>query len=82
MLYHIFSRQIRRKSTPILRAQTSYRFVNFIPSFDNGKYMKLNKCYFVRDEVIIGWRKLHNEELHNLCSSPSTIRMIKPRRTR
>jgi hypothetical protein len=30
-----------------------------------------------RDEVTGGWRKLHNEELHNLCSSPSIIRMIK-----
>jgi hypothetical protein len=27
-----------------------------------------------------GWRKLHNEELHNLYSSPSIIRMIKSRR--
>jgi hypothetical protein len=26
-----------------------------------------------RDEVIGGWRKLHNEELHNLCSTPNTI---------
>jgi hypothetical protein len=30
-----------------------------------------------RDEVTGGWRKLHNEELHNLHSSPSGIRMIK-----
>jgi hypothetical protein len=29
-----------------------------------------------RDEVIGGWRKLHNEEFHNLYSSPSIIRMI------
>jgi hypothetical protein len=29
-----------------------------------------------RDEVIGGWRKLYNEELHNLYSSPSIIRMI------
>jgi hypothetical protein len=28
------------------------------------------------------WRKLHNEELHNLYSSPSIIRMAKSRRTR
>jgi hypothetical protein len=29
-----------------------------------------------------GWRKLHNEELHNLYSSPSIIIMIKSRRMR
>jgi hypothetical protein len=37
----------------------------------------------LRDEVILvgGWRKLHNEELHNLHSSTSTciIRIIKSR---
>jgi hypothetical protein len=33
-----------------------------------------------RDEVTGDWRKLHNEELHNLYSSPSTIRIIKSRR--
>jgi GH43 family beta-xylosidase len=30
-----------------------------------------------RDEVTGGWRKLHNEELHNLYFSPNIIRMIK-----
>jgi hypothetical protein len=35
-----------------------------------------------RDEVTGGWRKLHNEELHNLYFSSSIIRMIKPRRMR
>jgi hypothetical protein len=35
-----------------------------------------------RDDVTGGWRKLHNEELHNLHSSPSIIRMIKSRRMR
>jgi hypothetical protein len=35
-----------------------------------------------RNEVTGGWRKLHNEELHNLYSSPSIIRMIKSRSMR
>jgi hypothetical protein len=34
------------------------------------------------DEMIGGWRKLHNEELHNLYSSPSIIRMVKSKRVR
>jgi hypothetical protein len=35
-----------------------------------------------RDGVTGGWRKLYNEELHNLHSSPSIIRIIKSRRMR
>jgi hypothetical protein len=35
-----------------------------------------------RDGVTGGWRKLHNEELNNLYSSPSIIRIIKSRRMR
>jgi hypothetical protein len=35
-----------------------------------------------RDKVTGGLRKLHNEELHNLYSSPNIIRMIKLRRMR
>jgi hypothetical protein len=31
------------------------------------------------DEVRGEWRKLHNEELHNLYSLPSIIRMTEPR---
>jgi hypothetical protein len=31
-------------------------------------------------EVTEGWRKLHNEELRNLCSLTSIIRMIKSTR--
>jgi hypothetical protein len=33
-----------------------------------------------RDEVTGGWRKLHNEELRDFCSSPSIIRIIESRR--
>jgi hypothetical protein len=29
-----------------------------------------------KDEVVVVCRKLHSEELHNLNSSPSKIRMI------
>jgi hypothetical protein len=35
-----------------------------------------------RDEVTGGWRKLYNEELHGLYSSPSIVRVIKARRMR
>jgi hypothetical protein len=34
------------------------------------------------DGVAGRWRKLHNEELHNLYSSPSIIRIINSRRMR
>jgi hypothetical protein len=35
-----------------------------------------------RDEVTGEWTKLHNEELHNLYSSPDIIRQVKSRRMR
>jgi hypothetical protein len=35
-----------------------------------------------RDEVMGEWRKLHNEELHNLYSSPDRIRQVKSRQMR
>jgi hypothetical protein len=33
-----------------------------------------------RDEVTRKWRKLHNEELSDLCSTPNTVWVIKSRR--
>jgi hypothetical protein len=35
-----------------------------------------------RDEVTVDWTKLHNEELHNLYTWPSIIRMTESRRMR
>jgi hypothetical protein len=32
-----------------------------------------------REEVAGGWRRLHNEELHNVYASPNIVRVIKSR---
>jgi hypothetical protein len=33
-----------------------------------------------REEVVGGWRRLCNEELHNFCTSPNVISVFKFRR--
>jgi hypothetical protein len=33
-----------------------------------------------REEVVGGWRRLHNEGLHNLYASTDVIRVVKSRR--
>jgi hypothetical protein len=38
--------------------------------------------YVERDEVTGEWRKLHNEEMNGLYSSPNIVRVIKSRRLR
>jgi hypothetical protein len=41
----------------------------------------LNLKFEPKGEKVTGvWRKVHGEELHNLYSSPSIIRMVKSRR--
>jgi hypothetical protein len=46
--------------------------------FENRVLMKI---FGPRREEVVGcWRKLHNEELHSLYTSPNTIKMIKSRR--
>jgi hypothetical protein len=54
--------------------------INFISQFrfENGVLWRI--VGMKRDEVTGEWKKLHNEELHDLYSLPSIIRIIKPRR--
>jgi hypothetical protein len=43
-----------------------------------NKYLTLRRIFGPkRDEVTVVWRKLHNEELHDLYSSPNIVRVIK-----
>ena len=49
----------------------------------NPKNMVLRRIFGPRkDEVMGEWRKLHNEELNCLYSSPNIVRVIKSRRMR
>jgi hypothetical protein len=42
----------------------------------------LRRIFGPKREVDESWRKLHNDELHNLYSSPHIVRVIKSRRMR
>jgi hypothetical protein len=42
----------------------------------------LRRIFGPKREEDGSWRKLHNNELHNLYSSPNIVRVIKSRRTR
>jgi hypothetical protein len=46
--------------------------------FENRKFRRIFGPK--RDQVTGEWRKLHNEKVHNLYSSPNIIRIIKSRR--
>jgi hypothetical protein len=43
--------------------------------FENRVLRKI--CGPKREKVTVEWRRLHHEELHDLYSSPSIIRMIR-----
>jgi hypothetical protein len=42
----------------------------------------LRRIFGPKREEDGSWRKLHNDELHSLYSSPNIVRVIKPRRMR
>jgi hypothetical protein len=54
---------------------------NLIQEEIKRKLNSANACYHSVQNRLSS-RLLHNEELHNLCSSPSIIRVIKSRRMR
>jgi hypothetical protein len=57
-----------------------YKYKIYINMFENSM---LRRTFGAKKDEMVGIvRKLHNEELHNLFSSPSIIRMIKSRRIR
>jgi hypothetical protein len=42
----------------------------------------LRRIFGTKREEDVSWRKLHNDELHRLYSSPNIVRVIKSRRMR
>jgi hypothetical protein len=56
-----------------MKIYSCYLFVYILTTFSVG---------LKTDKILGGWRDLHNEDLHNLYSSPNIIRMIKSRKIR
>jgi hypothetical protein len=79
-----FRKKMRKVNIP--RIQDAPQFFNEEKCVNSASYILPNTVYVYtpriifgpkRDEIIGDWRKIYNEELHNLYSSPSIIRMIR-----
>jgi hypothetical protein len=69
------------KTAEIIVTQTfTHRFYFIVKKIENRVLRRIFGPK--KDDVTGHWRKLHNEELHNLKSSPNIIRMIKSRKMR
>jgi hypothetical protein len=84
---HAECHTFRHYANPTITSLTCFQLqnlckpdTNFTEGFENRVLRRI--FWSKRDEVTGGWRKLHNEELHNLYSSRSIIIMIKSRRMR
>jgi hypothetical protein len=74
------SNAVTNFSTCIVKHKSTLREGHRLRVFEN---MVLRRIFgSKRDEVTGGWRNLHDEELHNLYSLQSMVRMIKSRRLR
>jgi hypothetical protein len=79
---HLLSKNIKIRiyKTIILSWSLTLREEHRLKVFENRVLRRI--FGLKRDEVTGDWRKLHNEELHNLYSSPNIIRMIMSRKMR
>jgi hypothetical protein len=72
-----------------LRNETSHATRSYIQTSIKGIFIGvlIDRMLMIlfgpkRNEVTVEWRKLHNEELNNLYSSPNIVRVIQARRIR
>jgi hypothetical protein len=52
-----------------------YKFIHRLRLFENRVLRRVIGSK--REEVVGGWKRLHNEELHNMYASQNIIRVIK-----